>query len=220
MKQFKERVDSLLDLANRTNATTTHGSMGSGYVNNELFHELRASSLSFIKTVYGEDHPYYKDFDRLVIRNNPSDTQEGRGILKSIKTEIDNGWLLTYKGLVTAEIFSDFLEMSEHLLEEKYRDPAAVVIGSTLEEHLRQLAIKHGIPIEETKTGKSIPKKADLLNSELSAASAYNKLDLKSVTSWLELRNKAAHGKYAEYTIDQVNLMLQGVRDFISRNKI
>jgi hypothetical protein len=61
------------------------------------------------------------------------------------------------------------------------------------------------------------PKKADLLNSELAAAGAYSKLDQKSITSWLDLRNKAAHGKYSEYTKEQVVLTLQGVRDFMVR---
>jgi len=162
MKQFKERIDSLIELANKTSATETSSSRGmSSWVNSELFYELRTSSLSFIKTLYGEDHPYYKDFDKLVVSADPNDTKQARGILNSIKNEIEKGWLVTYKGLVTAEIFSDFLEMAEHLIAEKYKDPAAVVIGSTLEEHLRQLAIKNKIPTEDTRTGKPIPKKAD-----------------------------------------------------------
>ena len=33
----------------------------------------------------------------------------------------------TTKGLVTAEVFADYLEMAEHPLDERYRDPAAVV---------------------------------------------------------------------------------------------
>ena len=31
------------------------------------------------------------------------------------------------------------------------------------------------------------------------------------------LRNAAAHGKYGEYSIDQVNLMLLGVQEFSAR---
>jgi len=51
----------------------------------------------------------------------------------------------------------------------------------------------------------------------LAAATVYNKLDQKSVTSWLDLRNKAAHGQYSEYSKEQVNIMFQGVMNFISR---
>jgi hypothetical protein len=65
--------------------------------------------------------------------------------------------------------------------------------------------------------GKGQHKRADLLNSELAAANAYGKGDLKNITAWLHLRNSAAHGKYADYTKDQVALLAQAVRDFITR---
>lgn len=56
------------------------------------------------------------------------------------------------------------------------------------------------------------------MNSDLVNAQVYSKLDQKNVTAWLDLRNKAAHGKYSEYTKDQVSLLIAGVRDFLTRN--
>ena len=50
--------------------------------------------------------------------------------------------------------------------------------------------------------GNLRPKKTDRMNSELTKAEAYSKLDQKSVTAWLDLRNKAAHGKYDEYDLE------------------
>jgi hypothetical protein len=221
-KSFNDRIDQIIELANKTLATkqTGSGTFSTSYVNSELFFEFRSSALSFIINLYGEKHPYYKDFNQIVVRANPHDTEQGRGILKSIKSELDGGWLITLKGIVSAEIFSDFLDMAEHLLKEKFKDAAAVMIGSVLEEHMRQLCIKNGIKIEENKGGKLMPKKADFLNSELSNAGIYNKLDQKNVTAWLDLRNKAAHGKYAEYNLQQVEFMLQAVTEFMTRNQI
>jgi hypothetical protein len=89
-----------------------------------------------------------------------------------------------------------------------------VITGSVLEEHLRQLCTKYSISV--TVAGKA--KKADLMNAELASGSAYSKLDQKSITAWLDLRNKAAHGKYGEYSKDQVVLLIQGIRDFMARN--
>jgi hypothetical protein len=37
------------------------------------------------------------------------------------------------------------------------------------------------------------------------------------VTAWLEVRNKAAHGKFEEYPSEHVDLLLRGVRGLISR---
>ena len=57
-------------------------------------------------------------------------------------------------------------------------------------------------------------------NSELASNAIYNKLEQKNVTAWIDLRNKAAHGKYSEYTVTQVELMYQGVLDFLLRNNL
>lgn len=62
-----------------------------------------------------------------------------------------------------------------------------------------------------------ISKKADLLNSELTKAGVYGVLEQKNVLAWLDLRNRAAHGKYSEYSIEQVELMYQGVLYFITK---
>lgn len=93
--------------------------------------------------------------------------------MESIKHEIQEGWLTSIKQLITAEVFSDFLEMGKYLLDEKYKDPAAVVIGSVLEEHLRQLCKESAVEIELIKDGDLIPKKASVLNSDLTKAQAY-----------------------------------------------
>jgi hypothetical protein len=107
--------------------------------------------------------------------------------------------------------------MAEHLLDRDYKDPAAVIVGSVLEEHLRQLCDANELPVEVEKEGKRIPLKADALNASLAKADVYNKLSHKNVTAWLDLRNNAAHGQYDEYTKEQVVLMLQGVSDFMAR---
>ena len=132
--------------------------------------------------------------------------------------DIKAGYLKSLEELIHADVFADFLEMAQHLANEGYKDAAAVVAGSSLEAHLRQLCQKSGIACEATSGGTTVPKKADRLNSELTAATVYSKLDQKNVTAWLDLRNKAAHGQYAEYGVQQVSLQIAGIRDFITRN--
>jgi hypothetical protein len=108
--------------------------------------------------------------------------------------------------------------MAQHLLDEGYEDAAAVIAGSSLEAHLKQLCQKNNIDTETTVSSRIEPKKADLINSELTKAEAYTKLDQKSITAWLDLRNKAAHGKYEEYSKEQVSIMISGIRGFLTRN--
>ncbi len=135
------------------------------------------------------------------------------GVLEALRTAYDSDYLVTASELIHADLFSDFLEMAAYLLTEGYKDPAAVIVGSVLEEHLRQLCHKNGVPTDVA--GK--PRKADQMNADLAQVPVYSKLDHKSITAWLDLRNKADHGKYVEYTQQQIDLMLQGVRDFMAR---
>lgn len=218
---LKRRINELISQADQVLNTTQASAKGDiKWVNLEKFYAFRTAALSFLRNTFGENHPYYQEFNQQAHSFMAENTESGRGILSAVKQEIDGGWLFTVKGLISAEIFADFLEMAQYLLNEGYKDAAAIMSGSVLEEHLRQLCIKNSIPVENIKDGKPVAKKADLINAELTAKSAYNKLDQKSVTAWLDLRNKAAHGKYNEYTKDQVVLMHQGVTEFMSRNAI
>jgi len=140
------------------------------------------------------------------------------GILESLRADVAAGYVRSQRELLHAELFADFLEMAQHLLNEGYKDAAAVIAGSSLEAHLRQLCHKSGISPDVSAGGSTLPKKADRLNADLAAASVYSKLDQKNVTAWLDLRNKAAHGRYDDYESAQVNLLIASIRDFITRN--
>jgi hypothetical protein len=140
------------------------------------------------------------------------------GVIDSLKADVQAGYLESQKELIHAELFSDFLEMAQHLLDEGFKDASAVIAGSSLEAHLRQLATKARVKVETVVQGRLTAKKAERLNSDLANAGIYSKLDQKSITAWLDLRNKAAHGHYDDYEKNQVLLMISGIRDFVSRN--
>ena len=140
-----------------------------------------------------------------------------RGVAQSLLEDTQAGYTRSLQELIHGDVFSDYFEMAEHLLESNYKDAAAVIGGSTLEGHLRNLCRKNGIDVERQTPQGNTPKKADTLNSDLAAATVYGKLDQKNVTAWLDLRNKAAHGHYAEYSKEQVAIFLTSIRDFVTR---
>lgn len=187
------------------------------HVSSPAMVSFRSVCLSFIERVYGENHPHFVEFRARTDGSYLSDAERAIAFLHAIRSEISGGWLFTLKGLVAAELFSDFLEMAEHLLATGYKDPAAVMSGSVLEEHLRQLCVKHGLDVEEVKDERVVPIKADRLNANLARKDVYTKLDQKLITAWLDLRNKAAHGKYEEYTSEQVRQLISGVTEFMVR---
>jgi hypothetical protein len=151
----------------------------------------------------------------LAERGNPFSKLEPLvGLLTTLREEYDAGYFGSLTELVHAETFASFMDMAEHLLDQGYKDPAAVIAGSVLEQHLRELAVKNGLQVEAG--GK--PRKADAINADLAAADVFSKLDQKNVTAWLGLRNEAAHGNYSKYSDQQVSLMIQSISDFMSRH--
>lgn len=214
------RVDELLAQGNdvlKTRHTVGPGPYSSEHVREAELAAFRSAGLSFLQRVYDIKHPHFREFEQRVKATTPSDTECGIAILQAVRAELAGGWLFTVKGLVAAEVFADFLEMAEHLLEQSYKDPAAVMAGSVLEEHLRQLCAKHAIPLTERRGNDDVPKKPDRLNADLAGADVYNKLEQKQITAWLDLRNKAAHGDYGSYTDDHVRQFLAGLISFTNR---
>jgi hypothetical protein len=218
LSDFVKRADELIAMGNSVLATTQTSQWASQFVADEQFAEFRSAALSFLDNVFGASHPYTRDFHKRVDLATPDQTREGIGMLRGARSEVAGGWAVNAKTLVSAEIFSDFLEMAEYLLASKYKDASAVMIGSVLEEHLRQLCRKHGVTTTVTDAkGRTFAKKAEAMNSDLASANVYNKLDQKNVTAWLDLRNKAAHGQYADYTQAQVEGLLAAVTEFMAR---
>jgi hypothetical protein len=176
---------------------------------------LVTRSLAAIHRIAGNDSTYSKEVNR-ILEDSPQlfrHTSSILGITHALREDLNDGYIKSLIEIIHADIFADFLDMAYHLQSQGYKDAAAVITGSTLESHIKELAAKHGIDTENN--GK--PVKVDKLNADLAKSDAYSKLDQKNITAWLDLRNKAAHGNYEEYTKDQVELLISGVRDFLGR---
>ena len=81
---------------------------------------------------------------------------------------------------------------------------------------MRELCIANDVSLEILNNKeKLIAKKADVMNADLAKLNVYSGLYQKQIIAWLGIRNSAAHGKYDEYSVEEVKLMLQGIRQFI-----
>lgn len=214
----ENRIDYLIALCHEVIKTRHSTKYENDRVKGRELNKFRAAGLSFLSRQFGESHPYFSQFSSRESDYAPS-IEGTLGILEAIKDEVTRGWHRSTRGVVSAEVFSDFIEMAQHLLAEGYKDAAAVMLGSTLEEHLRQLCRDSGIETTIERDGKQKTKKADSLNSELAKANIYSALDQKSVTAWLAIRNSAAHGLYDDYTKDQVQLLAESLSDFMVRTR-
>jgi hypothetical protein len=182
--------------------------------------QIIARGVAVIERVSGRESAYSRQIPR-VLESGLFQGQKAAGVVNialALKSDLETDALETAAELLHGELFADFMEMAQHLLSEGYKDASAVVAGAALESHLRQLCHKNSIPTDVSTNGQTRPKKADSLNSDLAGVNTITKLDQKSVTAWLDLRNKAAHGRFNEYTKEQVELVLSGIRDFMLRH--
>jgi hypothetical protein len=210
-----DRLQELIEQASKVQATRTSRSgggityLGDDAVNYEMSHQWGVSALNILSRVFGKDSDHYKRFNELFPKlHDYHPILKGLGILKAAKDDYEKGYLFETRNLIQAELFDDFLEQAEYLLQSGYYAPAAVVAGAVLEDGLRQLCIRNGVAV-------SAKPKLDMMNADLTKAQVYTVLVQKKITALADLRNKAAHGKWTEFTEQDVREMLPQVRSFM-----
>ena len=170
--------------------------------------DLQVRIVSAIERAAGRNSVYYKRAKK------HKNLAVQIGIAKGLLSDIGNGYTDSFQELVHGEVFGDFIQMSEFLLNSGFKDAAAVIAGTTLEVHLRKLCVKNGVSIGR----KNRNKPPSVMNKDLASQNIYSNLYQKSVTTWLKLRNYAAHGMYDNYTENQVRLKIEGIKDFIDQH--
>lgn len=185
--------------------------LGGGHIEYTIFHEWKNSSENLLIQVTGNESNYTKNFIEKTKNAWISAVDSGIGILQALKSDIEAGFVKDIKELIVAEVFTDFLDMAEHLLNNGYKDPAAFLVGATLEDGLRKIATIHGIAVR-------ISDDIGGLNMKLADKEVYNRLMQKQVQAWKAIRDHADHGKFDQYKKEDVEDMLKGVQRFLGEN--
>ena len=177
---------------------------------------FKIGSLSFLSKIAGENSNYYKEFKEQCNCYDDNqcyymDVQKGLGILEAFKDDVENGYLQKFEDIVAADIFSDFIEMADHLLDNKYHHPAASLLGAVLEDSLRKICKKNDINI-----GKESSSSLSKLNKLLCDKKIYNKITFKQVDACTAIRNQADHGRFKEIKLGDVKKMSEDVQRFLS----
>jgi hypothetical protein len=212
-QEILDRLDQLIEKGNKVLLTHTPNPpnvIGYPTLSSEALSEWQTQALSYLINVLGENHIYVQRFKSLGRQPYKNTAHSGQGILRAVREDIEGGYLKKVEALVSAEVFTNFLEMAEHLLQQGYKDPAASLIGAVLEDGLRRICAKNSLPIRSIESISS-------LNKNLADAQVYNRLTQKKVHVWNEVRNNADHGNFSQYAKDDVKDMLQGVASFLAQ---
>jgi len=215
-----DRLNKLIEMGEGVLATKYTEEVSIGYdenyvesldhVDDELFYQWTIRTMSFLNEVFGDENFYFQRFKADCWKADYDHSVRGQSILKSVKEDIEGGYLINLETLVAADIFTDFLEMAEHLVEQSYKDPAAMLVGAVLEDGLRKIAKNNNIIVKSNDDIGS-------LNSKLADKQIYSRLIQREVHVWNGIRNKADHAEFEEYNLDKVKEMLKGVRNFLGQ---
>ena len=188
-------------------------SSGSGY-NAELnsdFIEWQMKSKNILNITCGEESHYLSQF-KTNLKAGMGDTNISIlnrliPILRAAEDDLKNGFLITIKQLVQADVFDSELEQAKSLLQNGYKNAAAVIAGTVLETAIKEICLNNGIELDR--------KKLTHLNDELAKAGIYNKLQQKQITALADIRNNAAHGDYDQFTQKHVERMIEDIERFL-----
>ncbi len=178
-------------------------------VEDALFRQWRTSSVAFLNALPSE-YVYRHEFENHCKHSyDYRHAEEGVAILRAAREDIEGGYLQKMETLVSASVFTDFLEMAEHLLDNGYKDPAASLAGAVLENGLRRICGSNNLTVKSDDNISS-------LNKRLADNSVYNRLQQREIEVWNKVRDYADHGHFNEYMADDVEKMLGGVNKFLS----
>lgn len=179
----------------------------------ENVHEWATSVLNILERTFGKNSEVFENF-----KNHYKEENKGtagwknkfcnlKAIFLAAKEDYFGGYLFNISSLVKAEVLDDVLEQAEECINKNYKDLSAILCRVSLETLLRELCSKNLIVISDK-------EKLDKMNTDLSNANVYNKVKQKQITAWAGIGNSAAHGKFEEYTKNDVENFLSGLKDF------
>lgn len=189
-------------------------------VNHGAFVKWRTQVVTLLDRVLPPHSPLRKNLQRYLEYSNYSEeANEVLGTLLACKDDFDAGLLDDLEMRVAASISVDYMEQAEALISESRtcdntHIPAAVLAGAMLEKSMRTLCQKQNPPIADTTSGGK-KKTLNPLIDDLKAANVFNEIYAKQLRAWADIRNAAAHGRFEEFTKEQVGAMIAGINQFL-----
>jgi hypothetical protein len=208
VQRFNELKDQLETIAStKTKVKGIYGLID--IVNGEALTGWLVKTKNLLVTACGDNSEHYKAFVTAEksqgMETNYDVMKRVRAIFTAAKEDFEGGYLTSLKQLVQAEVFESEIEQAEELLKSGYKLAAAVIAGVVLETALRDLSINNSLAIG----------KLDTMNSQLTKAGVYNKLQQKQITVIADIRNSAAHGKPELFSETDVKNMIRDIESFL-----
>lgn len=165
------------------------------------------SVLSLLQRTFSESGSHFQSFQEAYKKFDgcESEFKVLAAILAAAKEDFEGGYLFNLTGIAKAEVLGDALEQARLFLKSGFKDAACVAIGVALETTLKEISLRHSLPIASLES----------MNVALRKNDVYNSTKQQQITAWIALRNKGAHGAWTAYIAADISDMHSGVKRFI-----
>jgi hypothetical protein len=207
-QQALAQIDELLQEVEKARKASPHDDLSGGLPNDKM-RQIHTRLRAAIDRLSASGSRYAIEADAVVQRGFVGEQLLSlAGILQAMRADFEAGYIQTFEEIVHSSVFEDFLEMASELLTKGYKDAAAVIAGSVLEEHVRALAGRSSISLADGKRARSV----DALLIDLVKTSQFSESQRKIAAGWYGLRNEAAHARYENVAEGDVKRMIEGIR--------
>lgn len=186
------------------------------------FVEWRTSCIAVLEQVVPKASLLRNSVDKFdTLGNKPAELEFAVSFLKSVRTELQRGFLDDLTLQIEAEVLADYLAQASSIMsgirDEPSHIPAVVLVGASLEKSLKAICTAL-VPPEPIVSDKGAPLGLNALIDALKKRQVFNEVLVKQLRAWAAIRNSAAHGNFDEFTRHQVEQMLDGVTTFIAEH--
>src|SRR6266508_2809063 len=167
---------------------------------------------NILEVALGSQGPHLRHFDNVMPDGGIANATHAYriypfvGVLSAALSDLENGYLTGQEFFIAIEVFDTILEQAKYLVQNNYKDPAAVLARVVLEDAMKRIARTQGI-------GEI--QKASVINDELKKNGRFSQPQWRFIQGWLDIGNAAAHGKFDQYTQEDVVKMIDDVERFL-----
>lgn len=168
---------------------------------------------SILLNVFGPKSPHYCQFDDNLPHGGVRNVGKSYeiypiiGVLDGALDDLESGYLLNQEFLVAGEVFDSVINRARYLLENGYKDAAAILTRVVIEDALKRLTRSEGL---------DDGKKASDMNTDLWKNGRSAQTQWRFIQVWLDIGNAAAHGRFNEYDKEKVKRMMDDLESFLA----
>lgn len=190
---------------------------------NTLANEMVQDTITIITHLYGSDSPQMNSFRATVdarqkgahgISHLMMELLESvKGVLRSIKSQIEGGLIGSLRKQITADVLSDFIKLSREALDkntEGSKNVAAVLAAAGFEDTLRRIGERFA----------GITGREDLSNVliQLKNSGIIQSPQIGIAQSFLTFRNRAMHANWSDIEREAVQSCLSFTQELLLKH--